>query len=44
MSPHVDDLPDWEDCPICGETIDECDCLWARQLYDKKNQNKNYRR
>ena len=22
--------PDWEDCPICGETIDECDCLWAR--------------
>lgn len=33
MCPWPDDLPDWEDCPICGEPIDECDCLWARDNY-----------
>ena len=33
MSPWPDDLPDWEDCPICGEPIDECECLWARDNY-----------
>ena len=33
MSPWPDELPDWEDCPLCGWPIDECECIWARDNY-----------
>ena len=44
-----EEAPDWPDCHICGQSLDECECIWPGQnnqpkmIYDEKNQSEIHR-